>query len=74
MPGSKDGGIKARQTNISKYGENYYSKLGLMGAEAYKERQKQGIAKPRGFAKDKELAKTAGTKGGRISRRIKVEE
>lgn len=74
MAGSKDGGVKTRETNIAKYGEDYYKVLGKKGAQAYIERQKKGIAKPRGFAANKELAKTAGQKGGFISRRTKVVE
>jgi capsid protein len=74
MAGSKEGGAKTRETNIAKYGEDYYKTLGKKGADAYIERQKQGIAKPRGFAANKELAKTAGAKGGYISRRTKAGE
>ncbi len=50
--------IKA--TILEKYGPDYYKNLGKMG----------GSCKvPKGFAKNHELAVTAGRKGGQISRR-----
>lgn len=71
MAGSTQGGKKAAVTNKVKYGPDFYRKIGVIGAEKYRERQKEGIAKPRGFALNKELAKSAGKKGGAISRRGK---
>lgn len=71
MAGSKLGGARAAATNKKKYGESFYVNIGKIGAEKYRERQKQGIAKPRGFAANKELAKLAGAKGGAISKRKK---
>lgn len=72
MSGTMTGGLRAAQTNVAKYGENFYSDLGKKGAEAYKERQKLGVAKPRGFAAmDREKVRAAGVKGGTISKRPK---
>jgi general stress protein YciG len=73
MGGTKAGGAKAAATNKKKYGKDYYKKIGIIGAEAYIKRQKDGLALPRGFAKDKELARTAGALGGAKSRRGKSE-
>ena len=71
MAGSSEGGQKAALTNKNKYGPDFYRKIGVIGAEKYRKRQKEGIAKPRGFAANKELARIAGAKGGTISRRGK---
>lgn len=71
MAGNQIGGIRASITNKRKYGEGHFVRIGKLGAEAYIKRQKLGIAKPRGFAANKELASRAGKKGGEISRRDK---
>ena len=73
MSQTKEGALKAKARNIEKYGSDYYSVIGTAGAKAYKERQIEGIAKPRGFQANRELAVRAGAKGGRISRRRKSE-
>lgn len=31
MPGTRLGGLKARDTNIARHGENFYSNLGKIG-------------------------------------------
>lgn len=69
MAGTKEGSMKTAATNIERYGEDFYRELGIKGAKAYIERQKQGIAKPRGFAANRELARKAGAIGGAKSRR-----
>jgi len=74
ISGSKEGGSKAAKTNKEKYGKEYYSEIGKKGAEAYRQRQALGIASPRGFAANRELARTAGARGGKISRRGKSEK
>jgi hypothetical protein len=62
MPGTKIGGIKAAATNKAKYGEDFYVRNGAKGGSApYKS--------PRGFAANKEIARSAGRLGGTISRR-----
>jgi hypothetical protein len=74
MAGTQAGGAKAAQTNKAKYGSDFYASIGAKGGK----RGKTG-----GFASDKkgedgltgrERARLAGSKGGRISRRTKVEK
>ena len=60
MAGSIEGGKRAAATNKTKYGENFYKKIGAEGG-------KRGTTG--GFYANRELARTAGAKGGRISRR-----
>lgn len=62
MAGTKDGGKAAASTNKAKYGPDFYAKIGAMGG-------KKG--RTGGFYANRELARTAGAKGGRISRRTK---
>lgn len=62
MAGTKLGGQAAAATNKSKYGENFYAKIGAQGG-------KKG--RTGGFFANRELARIAGAKGGRISRRTK---
>lgn len=61
MAGNKAGGIKAAQKNLAR-DPNFYSKIGTIGG-------KNGHTG--GFAADRELARRAGAKGGRKSRRTK---
>lgn len=60
MAGTKKGGEAAAVTNTSKYGKDFYKKIGAMGG-------KKG--RTGGFFANRELARIAGAKGGRISRR-----
>lgn len=60
MAGTKAGGIKAAKTNKKLHGKNFYKKIGSIGG-------KNGHTG--GFAANPELAKIAGRKGGRISKR-----
>lgn len=60
MAGSKSGGVKAAQTNKAKYGADFYKKIGQKGGK---------LGKTGGFAASRELARRAGSIGGRISRR-----
>jgi len=62
MSGTKNGGQAAANTNKSKYGADFYAKIGSMGG-------KKG--RTGGFFANRELARLAGAKGGRISRRTK---
>lgn len=62
MAGTKVGGKAAASTNKSKYGADFYAKIGAMGG-------KKG--RTGGFYANRELARVAGAKGGRISRRTK---
>lgn len=65
MPGTKAGGLKAALKNKERYGNDFYRMIGSKGGQ-------QTPSKPRGFAANHELARAAGAKGGRISRRTGV--
>ena len=60
MPGTKIGGQKAAITNKKKHGEDFYRNIGRKGGRN---------GHTGGFASNPELAKAAGRKGGKISRR-----
>lgn len=63
MAGTKAGGQKAAATNKAKHGSDFYAKIGAKGG-------KNG--RTGGFAANPDLARIAGAKGGRISRRKKA--
>lgn len=63
MAGTKAGGIKAARTNKERQGEDFYARIGSIGG-------KNGHTG--GFAANPELAREAGRKGGRISKRGKA--
>lgn len=60
MAGTKAGGLKARETNMAKHGTDFYARIGAKGGRN---------GHTGGFAANPELARRAGAKGGRISRR-----
>lgn len=60
MPGTIAGGKKAAITNTKKYGSDFYRSIGRKGGRN---------GHTGGFAANPELAKIAGAKGGRKSRR-----
>jgi general stress protein YciG len=60
MSGTKAGGMKAAKTNLQRHGADFYKRIGHKGG-------KNGHTG--GFAANPELARKAGAKGGRISRR-----
>ena len=60
MSGTKAGGLKAAQTNRAKYGKEFYSNIVRNGCQ---------MGHTGGFAANPALARIAGAKGGRISRR-----
>lgn len=62
MSGTKDGGKLAAKKNIEKYGKDFYARIGAMGGRK---------GHTGGFYANRELARAAGRKGGRISRRPK---
>lgn len=62
MAGTRRGGKAAAATNKQKYGDDFYGRIGAMGG-------KKG--RTGGFFANRELARRAGTIGGRISRRTK---
>jgi len=61
MAGTKAGGLKAAQKNLAK-DPNFYAKIGEKGGRN---------GHTGGFAANPDLARIAGAKGGRISRRTK---
>lgn len=65
MPGTKEGGVRAANTNKAKYGDDFYQKIG-----------KRGGAKGTtgGFYNNHELAVRAGKIGGTKSRRGKASD
>ena len=60
MAGTKAGGMKAAATNKAKYGKEFYACIGKKGGQN---------GHTGGFAINPELARMAGAKGGRASRR-----
>ena len=62
MAGTRNGGLKAAAKNLAK-DPSFYAKIGAKGG-------KNG--RTGGFAANPELARIAGAKGGRISRRKKA--
>ena len=60
MAGTKEGGKKAAATNKAKYGAEFYARIGQKGGRN---------GHTGGFAANPELARIAGARGGRISRR-----
>ncbi len=63
MAGTKAGGKAAAATNKTKYGKDFYAKIGAKGGS-------KGTTG--GFFANRDLARVAGAKGGRISRRTKA--
>jgi uncharacterized protein len=62
MAGTKVGGEKAAAKNKATHGPDFYARIGAMGG-------KKGTTG--GFFANRDLARLAGAKGGRISRRTK---
>lgn len=62
MAGTKAGGKAAAATNKAKYGADFYAKIGAQGGRK---------GHTGGFFANRELARVAGARGGRISRRSK---
>lgn len=60
MAGTKAGGQKAAKTNLKLHGEDFYSRIGQKGGQN---------GHTGGFAANPELARRAGAKGGKISKR-----
>lgn len=65
MAGTKVGGKKAAMTNKRLYGNDFYKELGRKGG-------KNGHTG--GFAANPDLARIAGAKGGRTSKRGKAKK
>lgn len=60
MAGTLEGGRKAAKTNQSKHGKDFYKRIGAIGGRN---------GKTGGFAANPELARIAGMKGGKASKR-----
>ena len=60
MAGTKDGGRKARETNLRKHGSDFYKRIGAKGGRN---------GHTGGFKSNPKLAKIAGRKGGLKSTR-----
>lgn len=60
MAGTVEGGKKASKANIERYGKDFYKRIGAIGGRN---------GHTGGFASNPELARIAGAKGGRMSRR-----
>lgn len=65
MAGTKAGGQKAAATNKAKYGKDFYAEIGRKGGRN---------GHTGGFAANPALAKIAGAKGGRVSKRGKAKK
>lgn len=59
MAGTKEGGLKARETNYKEHGRDFYKRIGQIG----------GRNGHTGGFKDRELASRAGKIGGMKSKR-----
>lgn len=67
MAGTKEGGIKARATNMAKHGATFYADIGRKGGKTHH-------PETRPFTLNPELAQRAGARGGQISRRGKAKK
>lgn len=65
MTGTKAGGLKASMTNKQLHGDDFYARIGQKGGK---------VCGMKGFALNPELAKIAGAKGGKISKRRKAKK
>lgn len=65
MAGNREGGLKAAATNRAKYGREFYAHIGRKGGRN---------GHTGGFAANPELAREAGRKGGKISKRGKAKK
>ncbi len=68
MSGTKAGGQAAAVTNKAKYGEDFYQRIAL---QHWQNPEQKANHRPGGFATNIELARIAGAKGGRVSKRVK---
>lgn len=70
---TEEGRKKALKTVRERHGDDFYSRIGKKGSDSYLSKPKEE-RKKRGFAANPEIAKKAGAKGGRKSRRGKKEK
>lgn len=62
MAGTEEGGKLAAKTNRQRHGSDFYARIGAIGGRK---------GRTGGFYVNRELARVAGAKGGRVSRRGK---
>lgn len=62
MAGTAKGGRLAAEKNKKKYGSDFYAKIGAKGGK---------LGRTGGFYANRDLARIAGARGGRVSRRTK---
>lgn len=62
MSGTRSGGKKAAATNKEKHGEDFYKRIGTLGGS-------KSHRETRPFTVNPELARAAGAKGGKSSKR-----
>lgn len=62
MSGNREGGKKAAIVNKERHGADYYKRIGALGGS-------KSHPETRPFTKNPELARRAGEKGGRMSKR-----
>lgn len=55
---------RTSETTKARHGEDFYKRIGAIGGRAV-------TSRPKGFGANRELARIAGAKGGKISRRGK---
>lgn len=65
MAGTQEGGRQAAATNKQRYGLDFYRLIGSKGGK---------ISRGGGFAMNRDLAVEAGRKGGKASRRTKMDK
>lgn len=71
MAGTPDGGKRAYQTNVAKYGNDFYARIGAMGGKLGKSGGFASVKVGKDGLTGRERARRAGATGGRISRRTK---
>jgi hypothetical protein len=72
MGNTKAGGLKTRQTNLAKYGADYYKEIGKLGGSV--KHPKKGFGSDnrtllQKFLREPKRAAIEGAKGGKLSKR-----
>jgi general stress protein YciG len=63
VSGTIDGSRRAAETSKARHGADWFKRIGQLGGQ---------ISRGGGFAKNPELARTAGSKGGKATRKTRV--
>ena len=64
MAGTREGGLSTARTIAERHGSDFYKNIGVLGGST-------PTSKPKGFAANKEMAREAGSIGGKKSKRGK---